>query len=389
MPRDPRWSDQDAADFVALIAADDGQTRAVVIDDPESSPEANGRLTAGTDPIDFVELTFERDTIYTVLATGGTQALDVSVFDDEGYLLQFVDAGSLGVPEQTPIPDSTDVQLFDTVWQFRPDVAGTYYLGLVFADAGDSGLYQLAVTSQSGAAGTGGNTGPVGVDDLVVATRFASTIIQPLGNDFDADGDTVMLEEVVTQPGAGVAFLVEGELLYRSSPDFAGRDSFDVRISDGNGASDVQRIFLDVDAPAAGEGASLPEAQIVAYLYEAGLNRDGNIDLPGLNFWIGVLEGGASLREIARAFLNSNEFTEAFGAIDSLSDLALVEELYRNVLNREGEQGGIDFWTGQLARPEVSREDMLVAFAESTENMVGSPDTARLEEDTNGNWFFA
>ncbi|MEM9147832.1 MAG: DUF4214 domain-containing protein [Pseudomonadota bacterium] len=388
MPRNPVWTDANAADFANRIATDDGQTRAVVIDDPEESSLENGRLDAITDEIDFVELVLERDTIYTVVGTGGTEPVVVSIFDDEGYLLEFVDAGDLGIDEFEVIDgDPPTTIFFDTISQFRPDETGTYYVAINFLDPNASGPYQVAVDSQSGVV-EGSNTTPVGIDDLLVTTQFEAALIDPLGNDFDADSDALTVTDVAVQPGAGVAFVVDGQVLFRSDPTFAGRDSFDVTISDGNGGMDVERIFVDVNIAPDGEEATASEAQLIAYLYEAGLNRDGNIDLPGLNFWIDVLEGGAAVRDIAGAFLTSNEFTEAFGAVDTLSDLALVEELYRNVLDREGEQAGIDFWTGQLGRPEVTREDMLIAFAESTENMVGSPDTATLVRDVD-DWVFA
>ncbi|MEO1601650.1 MAG: DUF4214 domain-containing protein [Pseudomonadota bacterium] len=388
MPRNPGWSDADAEQFRTLIAEDDGPSRPVIIDDPDSdNPAPSGNLMAGTDVIDFVELELDRDTIYSVLALGATEPLAVSIFDDEGYLLLSTDLGDFGVAEQETDPDTGVTQFFDTVYQFRPDESGTYYVSVTFLDQSTTAPYQLAVTSQSGDTDEGGNTFPVAVDDGLITGSFEATLLDPLGNDFDADGDALSVVEIVEQPAAGVAFVVDGQLLFRSAQGFTGTDTFDVRIQDENGATDVQRIFVQVGEET-GEGATTAEAQLVAYLYEAGLNRDGNIDLPGLNFWIDVREDGASFREIAGAFLRSDEFTEAFGAIDDLTDTELVEELYRNVLNREGEQGGIDFWTGQLARPEVTREDMLIAFAESAENMIGSPDTATLTEVSEGDWVF-
>ncbi|MEM7497981.1 MAG: DUF4214 domain-containing protein [Pseudomonadota bacterium] len=144
-----------------------------------------------------------------------------------------------------------------------------------------------------------------------------------------------------------------------------------------------------------GAGLSIGEARTVARLYEAGLDRNGNIDLPGLNFWIDQRAGGLTERALAQAFLGSAEFEAAFGdALDAsdprfLSDRDLVEQLFRNVLDREGEQAGVDFWVGQLQSPSVSRADMLLAFAESPENIAGTPLVDTLVEDTTGNWFFA
>lgn len=136
-----------------------------------------------------------------------------------------------------------------------------------------------------------------------------------------------------------------------------------------------------------GKGLNHAEARQVAYIYEAGLNRDGAIDKRGLNFWINEREGDLSLRDLARSFLKSDEFSAAFGEPDSLSNRAFVETLYRNVLNRDGEAGGIQFWTGEL-NAGASRPDVLLAFAESPENVAGSPFVETLIELRPGEWDF-
>lgn len=141
-------------------------------------------------------------------------------------------------------------------------------------------------------------------------------------------------------------------------------------------------------APGFGEGLSAGEAREVAYLYEAGLDRDGNIDLPGLNFWIDQREAGLTEQQLARAFLDSGEFEQAFGAPETLSDVELVEQLYLNVLDRPGEQAGVDFWVSVVGRADVSREDLLIAFAESPENLAGSAFVETLTETTPGEWEF-
>ena len=50
-----------------------------------------------------------------------------------------------------------------------------------------------------------------------------------------------------------------------------------------------------------------------------------------------------------------------------LSDQAFVEQLYMNVLDREGDSSGVDYWTDALDNG-VSRADVLVGFSESGEN---------------------
>mgnify|MGYP006286755455 FL=1 len=109
-------------------------------------------------------------------------------------------------------------------------------------------------------------------------------------------------------------------------------------------------------------------AEKILLLYEAGLNRDGSVADSGLNFWIDGLESGTSMQGIARAFLDSDEFENAFGAPDSLSDRGLVVQLYTNVLDRAPEKPGEDFWTDRVGQDDFTREDLLIAFADSSEN---------------------
>jgi len=90
-------------------------------------------------------------------------------------------------------------------------------------------------------------------------------------------------------------------------------------------------------------------------------------DQPGLNYWVEALDEGASLTDIARSFLASDEFTTKFGALDNLSDEAYVNLLYQNVLERPGEAAGIDYWLTQLDQG-VSRETVFASFSESAEH---------------------
>ncbi len=147
--------------------------------------------------------------------------------------------------------------------------------------------------------------------------------------------------------------------------------------------------------PTLGAGLAEDEAQTVALLYEAALDRDGNIDLEGLNFWIdareGALPSGAapiSEATLAEAFLSAPEFVDAFGDPAALSDTEFVDILYFNILDREAEPDGREFWIEALGRPAVSQADVLLAFAKSPENREGSAFVEDLAEVSPGEWAF-
>lgn len=124
-----------------------------------------------------------------------------------------------------------------------------------------------------------------------------------------------------------------------------------------------------------GVGISEERAQNLALLYETGLDRDGEIDGPGLNFWIDAAEGGFSDTEISGFFTRAPEFEARFGPLDALSDAAYVDLLYQNTLERAGDVEGVAFWNGRLDAG-LSREELLFAFATSVENA----DTLRFVE---------
>ncbi|MEM6677451.1 MAG: DUF4214 domain-containing protein [Pseudomonadota bacterium] len=133
-------------------------------------------------------------------------------------------------------------------------------------------------------------------------------------------------------------------------------------------------------------GSTLEEAETVALLYEAGLDRDGSIDFGGLNFWIDEGEGGLSFRNMAEAFLVSEEFEAKFGVAADLTPDAYVALLYDNVLDREGDLGGVMFWTGVVSAPGADRAQVLLDFAVSVENTEGSNFLDGLTEIAPGVW---
>ena len=103
-------------------------------------------------------------------------------------------------------------------------------------------------------------------------------------------------------------------------------------------------------------------------IYEAAFNRAP--DSAGLGYWINVLDKGATLKEIAAGFVKSAEFASLYGA--SPSNTALVTALYTNVLNRAGEQAGINYWVSVLDSKAAPVSDVLMYFSEGAENQAAT-----------------
>lgn len=106
-----------------------------------------------------------------------------------------------------------------------------------------------------------------------------------------------------------------------------------------------------------------PDLGRIALLYQLTYDRDP--DLGGLSSWYGAHEGGLPLEDIADAFALAPEF-EAFYGADATNE-EVVRRLYERGLDREGDEAGIAFWTGELDSGAFDRGDMLLSFAGSDE----------------------
>lgn len=92
-----------------------------------------------------------------------------------------------------------------------------------------------------------GNTAPVANDDTYAIVQNTATVLAVLGNDTDADGDTLSIQSVST-PAHGVAALASGTLTYTPTSGYTGNDSFTYTLGDGHGNYDTATVTLAVAA---------------------------------------------------------------------------------------------------------------------------------------------
>ena len=103
----------------------------------------------------------------------------------------------------------------------------------------------------------------------------------------------------------------------------------------------------------------------VAYrIYQAAFNRTP--DLAGLGYWIGQMDKGQTLGDVAKSFVASDEFHRLYG--NSPTNEQVINAYYQNVLHRAPDQAGLDYWLGQLASGKDTQATALAGFSESTEN---------------------
>lgn len=103
------------------------------------------------------------------------------------------------------------------------------------------------------------------------------------------------------------------------------------------------------------------DAGQVQRLYRAYFLREG--DTGGLGYWWTKQVEGMDLAVISETFARSPEFVTRYG---SLSDRQFVVQVYRNVLNREPDMAGENYWAGRLGGG-LTRGGLMVGFSESPE----------------------
>ncbi|HEX7132007.1 MAG TPA: DUF4214 domain-containing protein, partial [Iamia sp.] len=97
-------------------------------------------------------------------------------------------------------------------------------------------------------------------------------------------------------------------------------------------------------------------------LYRAAFGREA--ETGGLRYWVGRRDDGMTLTSMARQFSGTPEFRQAYDALD---DTAFVTAIYRNILGRDPEASGRDYWVGRLAGG-MPRHQLLASFSESAEH---------------------
>lgn len=129
-------------------------------------------------------------------------------------------------------------------------------------------------------------------------------------------------------------------------------------------AREVNDSAQDVVGNGDSDASTTSRAAQVTRLYDAVFDRAP--DEAGLRFWTAALQSGAGLDDVAELFVQSPEFRDTYGDVGQGEFVTL---LYRNVLDREPDPEGQAFWTSALASGGADRDDVVLAFSESPENV--------------------
>jgi hypothetical protein len=122
----------------------------------------------------------------------------------------------------------------------------------------------------------------------------------------------------------------------------------------------VERLTFGEEYLDFGEDSTAAQAY---RLFRAAFDRAP--DKTGLGYWVSQLEHGMSLKDVAKGFIESAEFSAGAGSGSSTS--FFVSALYRNVFDREPDEAGLRFWSNAIDTG-TSRAEVLAALSDSGEN---------------------
>ena len=201
-----------------------------------------------------------------------------------------------------------------------------------------------------------------GGDDLLYGMSGADTLVGGDGSDTLVGGpgnDTI-------SGGAGLDYAVYAATAGQYSAEI-NADGF-LQVTDSIAISrdgvdvleGVERLrFYDGDLALDADGVAGQAYRI----YKAAFNRQPDAD--GLGYWISLMDDGLSLQEAAAGFISSDEFQRLYGP--NPSNEQFIDLLYENVLQRQADQSGYDYWISAMDNG-VSRAQVLADFSESSEN---------------------
>ena len=272
--------DEDGSATIAVLANDsdvDGDPMAVT-----SASAANGSVTINADgTVTYVPAAnfFGSDTItYTISDGNGGAATS--------FVAVTVNPVSEPASVVSPLPGRSDqdgeVVRVDTSIAFSDpdgdplfftatglpaglaiDASSGIISGTIAANASVAGPYVVTVTATDPSGQTAsssfvwqvGNPAPVAANDVARVAEDTATVLAPLVNDVDPDGDALVVTSATAANGT-VTVNPDGTLTYTGNPDFTGADTISYVISDNQGGSSTAVIALTVDpvndAPTAG-----------------------------------------------------------------------------------------------------------------------------------------
>ncbi|GMG82471.1 hypothetical protein LNKW23_16840 [Paralimibaculum aggregatum] len=320
----------------------------------------------------------------TLLSGGPIAAIGIQRGSGVAYIEDNADAGeiefdliatdvtagdtiSFDLPEGEPfriVASTEGTETFDSVFFFQ----GSRADGSVIATADLDVSGQLVQVSDGGA--TVVSLGTVSLEQTSTETVSAGSNAPIIGTLADDVLSGVFGDDLVRGNAGSDTMVYDLERGgVEETLDATGR----VKVRLENGEVDT---LLSIERVALTDGTYLYDLdndatlQQTYRLYGASLGRAP--DEAGLIFWDGARDGGFTLDQLAKAFVDAQEFLNLFGGAEPSSEV-FIDALFLNVLGRSADAAGREFWINAFDAG-TTRADMLVFFSESPENLVLNAD---------------
>jgi hypothetical protein len=303
--------------------------------------DAAGNLLLTTDPVSFtVDTTPPVRPTYSINYTTGSNQATFDGTAEAGTTIALVRTSDLQTIAHTTVGTNGSWHL-----ETSPLLNGAYTVRVTSLDHGDNGTNSATsptwtVNSAANMTGTAGN-------DVLTAGAGNNAI------DGGAKIDTVVYA------GSRAAFDVQQADWGFDVTDHSGSNGHDALIN-------VERIQFDDGYVAIDNNAAS-----IYRLYSAAFGRAS--DKVGMGFWISAMDNGYNINQIALSFMTGQpEFDQKYG--NNPSDDTFVMQLYHNVLGRDPDASGYDFWMNALANTPASnkiamRAQLLIDFSNGAENV--------------------
>jgi hypothetical protein len=143
----------------------------------------------------------------------------------------------------------------NTNGEFTLDNNGPHSIEVVYWDQGGQAQLKIEIRPQGGVYRILGSQdiSSNGIDSALVTDENQALTINPstlLGNDSDADGDSLSIQSVQGAVNGEVSLDTSGNILFTPDAYYVGEATFDYTVSDGRGGEDTATVTLNVRAAA-------------------------------------------------------------------------------------------------------------------------------------------
>ena len=196
----------------------------------------------------------------------------------------------------------------------------------------------------------------------------------PVYNNMPGNGD---YQSKPTENPTSEAFIRQiYSVILEREPDEEGLKYWVNQLKLGESAADIVGEFFNSQEM---KNKNLNDREYLGYAYRAILGREP--DDAGLQYWLSELQQGATRRWLLSEFVVSTEFTRLCGnygivrgnitglehADKSAGVTKFVTFIYRNVLKRDPDSGGLNYWAGEMLENGMTASRLVEEFAKSQE----------------------